>query len=373
MSLQLLSDLEAEDSAAETFNAVLQGIREAKESIEIHMFVWRNDDIGNEVGRAVFDAAERGVKVKIIKDLGAFMFERIEMNRKSFFNKAISKKQAFIYKLLAPTFPNTYCEDDYDDELGKQIIAHPLVTMEWVNHTHTKYYIFDEEVMLTGSINLEDRHRGYYDYMIRIEGREAVERLRQRQALSVPFDASRSLDFLLNAIEEPSKTFEIKDEFLRLMGEARESIVIEMAYIGDPDISDKLVEVAKRGVKIDMLFSREANIGNDINYHAMYDLCRRAPIQAYLTPKMIHSKLMMVDDETVIMGSANFSVFSMQKAEELNVVMHSQPEIIASIHKTLAHRMAASEKVEDVDTFSHYNHFIATLQQLHQKLNSWFN
>ena len=372
-TIQLLSDPQAEDGAQATFHAVLQGIREARESIEIHMFVWRNDDIGNEVGRAVLDAAERGVKVTIIKDLGAFMYERIEMNRKSFFNKPISSKQAFIYKMVAPTFPDTYVEDDYDDELGWKIIDHPLVTMKWVNHTHTKYYIFDEEVMFTGSINIEDRHRGYFDYMIRIEGKEAVERLRQRQSLSVSHDSERSVDFVLNVIEESKETFEIKEEFIRLMDAAKKSLIIEMAYIGDPDISDKIVEAAERGVEVTMLFSREANIGNDINYKAMYELCKRAPIRAYLTPKMIHSKLMLVDGEIVMMGSANFSVFSMQKAEELNVVIRNHPELVEAFRQTLAAREAASEKVEDVETFSHYNHFIAGLQQLHQKLNSWFN
>ena len=65
--VSLLSDPQAEDGAQGTFHAVLQGIREARESIEIFMYVWRNDAIGNEVGRAVLDAAERGVKVKIIK------------------------------------------------------------------------------------------------------------------------------------------------------------------------------------------------------------------------------------------------------------------------------------------------------------------
>lgn len=373
MSLSLLGSPSAEDGAQATFHAVLQGIREAQQSIEIHMFVWRNDDIGNEVGRAVLEAAERGVKVTIIKDLGAFMFERIEMNRKSFFNKSISTKQALIYKMIAPIFPDTYCEDDYDDELGLQIIDHPLVTMKWVNHTHTKYYIFDEEIMLTGSINIEDRHRGYFDYMIRIEGKRMIERLRLRQSLKVPHDPERSLDFVINVIEGPKPTFEIKKEFIRLMDGAKKSLIIEMAYIGDTDISDKIIETTKRGVEVTMLFSREANIGNDINYKAMHKLCKQAPIKAYLTPKMIHSKLMMIDEEIVVMGSANFSVFSMQKAEELNVVIRNHCDLVNRFRKTLEARVAASEKVENSKAFTHYNHFIAGLQQLHQKLNSWFN
>lgn len=369
----LLSDPTGRDGAEPTFRAVLDHIASARHTIEIHMFVWRNDVIGNQVGQTVLDAAERGVKIRIIKDLGAFMYERIEMNRKSFFNKPVSAKQDLIYRLLRPTFPDTYCEDDRTDELGWRIIRHPNVTIEWVNHTHTKYYIFDEEVMLTGSINIEDRHRGYYDYMIRIEGREAIGRFRKRQVLTVDPDPSLPLDFVLNVLRGGVKRFEIKRRFLGLMDQARSSIHIEMAYIGDPDISARLVEVARRGVEVVMLFSREANIGNDINYRSMHRLFLRAPITVYLTPRMIHSKLMMVDGDTVIMGSANFSVFSMQKAEELDVVIHSQPELLAAFRSTLERRMAESERVASADAFAGYNRRVASLQQLHQMLNSLFN
>lgn len=246
----LLSDIGSEDGAELTFRTVLERIRGAQRSVEIQMFVWRNDMIGNEVGRAVLEAAERGVAVKIIKDLGAFMYERIEMNRKSFFNKPIPLKQRLIYRLIQPTFPDTFCEDAFTDDLGWKIIHHPMVTIEWVNHTHTKYYIFDDEVMLTGSINIEDRHRGYLDYMIQIEGREQIERFRNRQALAVDLDPGRPLDFVVNVLRGRERRFEIKGEFLRLIDGAQQSLFIEMAYIGDPEVSAKIAEVARRGVEV---------------------------------------------------------------------------------------------------------------------------
>ncbi len=373
MSVTLLSDPKSPDGAAMTFDAIVRHIRAATESIEIHMFVWRNDEIGNLIGHDVLAAATRGVKVRIIKDLGAFMYERIEMNRKSFFNKAISKKQQLIYKAITPTFPDTYHEDDHTDELGNQIINHPKVTVDWVNHTHTKYYIFDERVMITGSINIEDRHRGYFDYMIEINNPELIERFRQRQKLESPYDPNRSVDFVLNDISSDHHTFEIKSEMIRLMDSAQKSLFIEMAYIGDPDISDAITAAAKRGVEITMLFSREANIGNDINYKAMHGLYRKTPMRAYLTPKMIHSKLMMIDNDTVIMGSANFSIFSMQKAEELDVIIHSDQAFLTALKATIDQRISESEQVTDLSTFASYNKPVASLQQLHQKLNSLFN
>jgi|GEM_PF-2513867 phosphatidylserine/phosphatidylglycerophosphate/cardiolipin synthase-like enzyme len=82
--IRSLSDLSNSDGAAMTFDRVIRLIQNASESIVIHMFVWRNDEIGNQIGREILAAADRGVKIHIKKDVGAFMYERIEMNRKSF-------------------------------------------------------------------------------------------------------------------------------------------------------------------------------------------------------------------------------------------------------------------------------------------------
>jgi len=153
--IRLLSDLSDTDGAAMTFDLVLKRIREATQSIDIHMFVWRNDDIGNQIGREVLAAASRGVKIHIHKDVGAFMYERIEMNRKSFFNIPISASKRLMYKLRAQTFSDTFVEDQYNDSVGQQVMAHKNITLDWVDHTHTKYYIFDQQVMITGSINLK--------------------------------------------------------------------------------------------------------------------------------------------------------------------------------------------------------------------------
>ena len=90
------------------------------------------------------------------------------MNRKSFFNCPLPRMTRWKYNVFGLTFPDTYVEDDFGFELGEAVRNHPNVEIEWVNHTHTKYYVFDERVMTTGSINIEDRHRGYQDYMFEI-------------------------------------------------------------------------------------------------------------------------------------------------------------------------------------------------------------
>ena len=84
---------------------------------------------------------------------------------------------------------------------------------------------------------------------------------------------------------------------------------------------------------------------------------------------MIHSKLLLVDGEMVILGSANTSVFSMQRADEMDVVVKDHPEFIDAVKKTIDQRVSQCHKVESLDELNHYNKVIASLQQLHQLLH----
>ncbi len=198
---------------------------------------------------------------------------------------------------------------------------------------------------------------------------ESIERFNRRNSGTVDFDADRSLDFLLNRKIDSKKQFEIKPALLDLISGAKRSLYIEMAYIGDPDVSRKIVEASQRGIWVTMLFSKAANIGNDINYRSLLRICRQANIEVYLSEKMIHSKLLLVDDELVILGSANTSVFSMQRADEMDVVVKDHPEFIDAVKKTIDHRVSQGHKVESLADLNHYNKVIASLQQLHQLLH----
>jgi cardiolipin synthase len=367
-SLTLLSDPLSPDGADMTFKRVIQRIGEAGKTIEIYMFVWRNDAIGNEIGRAVLEAADRGVRIRIKKDRGAIMYERIEMNRKSFFHTELPPLTKAKFAVFQPTFPTTFVKDDFDRTVGNQVRDHENVTLDWVSHTHTKYYLFDEEVMITGSINIEDRHRMYHDYMVEITGPSLIRRFRQRDGEGISYDRERPIEFLLNHRNASPPKFEIKRQLMHSIAEAKETIYVEMAYIGDPEISAALIAAAGRGVKVTILFSRKANIGNDINYRSLHEICRNADVAVHLSDKMLHSKLMLFDGETVVLGSANISVFSMQKADELDILVHRSPDFLDAVKATINRRLGDGERFDFRKPLPRYNRVIASLQQLHQRL-----
>jgi len=368
-ALTLLCDPQGDDGAGAVYRRVIQRLDEAEETIEIHMFVWRNDAISNEIGEAVLRAAERGVKIRIRKDRGAIMYERIEMNRRSFFDSKLTMGARLKLAAIRPTFPDTRVRDDRNASLGEAIRNHPNVTFHWGDHTHTKYYIFDERVMILGSVNIEDRHLEYHDYMVEIACRETIRRFRRRDRGEASFDSGRDLDFLLNHRAETPPRFEIKKQILRSIAEAQHAIYVEMAYIGDPEVSLRLIGATRHGVRVKILFSRAANVGNDINYRVLKKLYEAADIEVCLSDRMLHSKLMLFDWKVAILGSANLSVFSMEKADELDIIVRDRPEFMKALNAEVRRRLDASERIESVKPLRNYSSFLASLQQLHQKLS----
>ena len=369
-SAKLLHKPSEEDGAGQTFETVLELIGSARKTIAIHMYVWRSDAIGNRIGEALLKAAERGVQISIIKDLSAMMYERIEMNRKSYLPREPGKKTKLWWSVIRPTFPDTFVEDEFENGAGHNLIAHPKVNLTWTEnaHTHTKYYLFDDHDLVTGSINIEERHRGYFDYMVHLVADNLGEHFRARESGERDPDPEREMEFFFNQTMHGQKRFEIKPMLLKMLNAAKEEIYIEVAYIGDPEVNDAIIAAAKREVDVNLMLSEKANIGNDNNYRAAQALLKSAPVKIFLTPRMIHSKMIASDRKTVFSGSANTSIFSMRKSAELNLLIRD-PGLVADFLTVADARKASSNRVQSPDDLNAFNRPLALLQELHQKLN----
>jgi phosphatidylserine/phosphatidylglycerophosphate/cardiolipin synthase-like enzyme len=133
-------------------------------------------------------------------------------------------------------------------------------------------------------------------------------------------------------------------------------------------VSLRLLGAARQGVRVKILFSRKANVGNDINYRALKQLYQNADIEVFLSDRMLHSKLMLFDWKTAILGSANISVFSMQTADELDIIVRDRPDFMKPRNAEVRRRLKNSRKIESVAPLKNYSSLLASLQQLHQKL-----
>lgn len=333
-------------------------------SIVVNMFIWRDDPAGNRIGQALLGAADRGVEITITKDKLGAIFELGEENRQSFFHKDYDFTTAVKQRVI-----NAYSSKpdlmswtiQQPNDLVERLRNHENVKIfdHIVRNDHSKFTIIDGEYLFVGGMNFEERiisrdanGRIWKDYLLECRGKQHVMRLKER--LSGGAREISDLEFVLND-HSGEHRFEIKPCVLNLLNCAKETCRIEMAYFGDADVTAGLIDAAKRGIEVEIVVPAWANIQNERNLKTMYDIyCRtngRASI--YLSPDMLHSKMMDIDGRSILIGSANFNRRALNQFAELNVLISGDSRCARDIRNVYSERRDASKKVTDPEDLNY--------------------
>jgi cardiolipin synthase len=268
-------------------------------------------------------------------------YEYYEGSRQSFFHKELDLAARLQTWFLMACYGGWGSFSQRHSALAAALIAHPNVTVihEEKRFDHAKVYVFDDETMILGGMGIGDDFRlANVDFMVEIEGREAVARFGERDAGRARFDPRRRLDFLLHSFRDEAEAEAVAlagaeaeagvagslvEHRVAMIGGARERLTIAMAYMGDRRITDALCDAVSRGVSLTLLTSQRANVIADLNLRTCDELLRRtgAPphLRIVLSPRMVHGKAIVVDGARVDLGSANFTTLSHGAYEEVNV------------------------------------------------------
>ncbi|MGM0472375.1 MAG: phospholipase D-like domain-containing protein [Bacillota bacterium] len=311
---------------------LIEQIQSAEKSIYICMYIWRDDQIGNLVAEELLKAANRGVEIKIIKDKVGAVFEKIEQQKQSFFHKDLDvtlKPKEWLLSLLYYR-NNNRPKKQSRNELLNHMLEHDKITIQsnQERNDHSKFYIFDEEVLILGGINIGDKDNDEYaDYMIKFVDANLVTHFQNRLRGAKESSSYQNVEFYLNNREK--NIFEIKPKVLTLLRKAKYRVDIEMAYFGDPDITAEIIAAAKRGVNVTIITSQEANVQQALNQYTLRRIiaATNSQVKVYLSKRMIHSKFICVDRNKLFLGSANFHKLGMSKLSELNVLVEGDESI----------------------------------------------
>jgi cardiolipin synthase A/B len=310
------------------FPAMLAAIRGARRTINFETFIYWSGEIGREVAGALAERARAGVAVHVVLDwVGA---GRID-------DKTVRMME----------------------ESGVQVLRyHPL---RWYNlgrlnnRTHRKLLIVDGRIGFTGGVGIADQWRGdagdpehWRDSHFRVEG---------------PVVAQMQAAFMDNWIETKAEVLHGEDYFpalqavgpqcaqvfqssseggsesVRLMylmsiAAAARSIRLSNAYFVPDDLAVKLLcEAGRRGVKVEIVVP-----GRFIDFKIVRRASRarwgpllEAGIAIYeFQPTMYHTKVMIVDDLWVSVGSTNFDSRSFRLNDEANLNV-LDPELAAEL------------------------------------------
>lgn len=319
-------------SGDRAFQAILERIRSAEKSVDIRAFLWRDDEAGNLLGEAVLAAAERGAKVAIHKDRIAAVYEYSGGNKQSFFHKRVDPIRGIQAWVLGAVIRAPGSFKQKPNLLADKILAHPNIVVEHQRKRfdHSKVYIIDDRWLALGSMGVGDNHRHeWIDVMVEAEGQAHVQRLRDRMSGHDEFDPSRGLDFLVHSREAHRKnSCPMISHRLALIDGAQTSLTVEMAYLGDRRFTAALARAVQRNVLVTLVTADEADVLGATN-RATCDMLRRltgAPenLKIVLLPRMVHSKVVVIDHRYADVGSANFTPLSHGVYDEINLYADSE-------------------------------------------------
>lgn len=371
--MRLYDDFALLVDGKEAFPEILRCIAQAKKSIYINMFIWRDDEIGNAIAQAVLEAAQRGVKVEISADRYGVVLEKSEECKKSFFHKhqtLAEKVKTATLELLYPMEGAPCRAKDEESELYRAMMSHPNIRVECdtFKADHSKFYIIDEEILILGGINIEDKENGadmqgrvYQDYMAKLQGAQYVAAFREKMVHFA--DKGCGYSFGINC-KRPRRCFEMERRYLELIDEAQEELVITMAYFSPlPRFMQAITDAYRRGVQVTVLIPERANYQNDTNRKTVRRLLRATDngITVLLSPKMVHTKL-VANEKTVSFGSTNITKKAFAQLTELNLfVQRNGEQFPTALMESVAKNQQLARRVEDWRKIR-YNRLLAWLE-----------
>jgi cardiolipin synthase len=304
------------------FPAMLSAVRAAEKTICLETYIYWSGDIGRQFADVLAEKAKAGVKVHVIIDwIGS---RRIDSS---------------LLRLM--------------EDAGVEVERYnPLV---WyaptrLNHRdHRKLLIVDGKVGFTGGAGLADIWKGnaanpreWRDSMFKLEG-PAVAQMQAAFMDNWTKTTARVLDGddyfpeLRPAGRQFAQVFKSSPrdgtEDVRLMNllsiaAARKSIRLSAAYyVPDALTTQEFLEAVARGVKVEIIVPG-AETDSAIVKHASrgkWGPLLKAGVKIYeYEPTMYHTKVMIIDDVWVSVGSANFGNRSFRLNDEANLNVFSQ-------------------------------------------------
>lgn len=307
----------------ETFDSIINALKEAKSSIHLEYYIFENDNIGKKISKILMDKAREGVEVRFIyDDVGSWGL------RNSFIRRM--KKAGVETGCFMP-------------------VVFPWLTSKVNYRNHRKIIVVDGKVGFTGGINIADRYmraekKGIWrDTHLKLEG-DSVLMLQAIFATDWYFISGRKrLDDLKKYFPKTSITDEtpiqiassgpdsdwasIMQAFFAAITRAQKHIYISSPYfLPNQAILTALKVAALSGIDVKVMIPSRSD--SKIVYWATRSYISElieAGIKVYLYCKGFnHSKVITIDSIFSSVGTANMDIRSFEDNFEVSAIMYDR-------------------------------------------------
>lgn len=323
-------------SGQEKFDDMFQAIRQARSSVHLEYFNFRNDSIASLLFRLLAQKAKEGVEVRALFD----GFGNDSNNR--------PLKRKHLKQMRS---------------VGIEIYEFDPVNFPWVNHVfhrdHRKIVVIDGKIAYTGGMNVADYYINgtevvgeWRDMHCRIEGNEVNtlqkiflsmwNKVTGQNVYGAKYyrgyhgadyitglkpdtccTAGKKMVGIIN--REPRVTNKIIRKFYTdAINEAKDSIKLVNPYLTlNNTLKRALRNAVKRGVKVEIMVSAHSDIPltPDCVFYNVHNLMQHG-VDVWIYKKGFHhTKIIMVDGRFCTVGSANLNARSLNFDYEENAVI----------------------------------------------------
>lgn len=318
--------VEVFNSGRDLFKVMFSDLRHARNYINVQFYIISNDPLGRELCDILVERARSGVKVRVIYDyIGSYGKRPHEL---------------FSYLKQNGVEVHSFFRIQFPDKISR---------LNWRNHR--KVVIIDGHTGYIGGINVAMRYVDggefnlWRDLMVRVNG-PVVGGLQNGYAIDWNFmghplltdpvgpggrPRSNAVGDVAAQIVASGPTYRWPATglmFFKAISGAKSRVWIQTPYFlpGD-DLLKALQCAAMSGVDVRVMVP--AHSDSMVLTHASNSFvteCLMAGIKIYFfKPGMLHSKLLIVDDDFSTLGSTNFDYRSFEHNFEENIVMYSRP------------------------------------------------
>ena len=365
--------LELHMNGSTAMKRIEEAIREAKATVSIEMYLWRNDRLGRQLAALLAERARAGIQVRIVYDAYGCL------------------GQEAVFRPLI--------------EAGARVAAFgPLrrwIGWLWpgVPRDHRKLVIVDNRVAFVGSRNFGEEYserwsgeRAFRDLTVRIEGPGARECLRLFLRTWLRYGPDESDDDLAPLVStapagdvgtagvavigrnrglKGRRT--MRDALVALLHVARREVFFAHAYFfPDHRTLRALRNAAERGVRVSVLLPAvsDVRIAREAG-RSFYGRLLRSGIEVRERQgRMLHAKAGIVDEEIVVAGSANLDTLSLLKNVEMSVLLHD-PAAARQLREALAEDVHESHRVTRTE-WNRRGRLRRTFERFAAWLRAWY-
>ena len=320
------NDIQIFTTGQEKFDALKRDIENAHKFIHVQYFIIENDHVGGELVDLLIQKAHEGVKVRVLYDyVGSFYVS----------SRALKKMRAAgieVHPFLELTLANV------------------AFRINWRNHR--KIVIIDGEVGYVGGMNIADRYvigdknweTPWRDTHLRVTG-DSVAALQSSFAIDWNFTTRRLLTEETGRASQPvtspaehqvvqmmrsgptSRWNNISFVFFKAITLAKRCVYIQTPYFLPSDALLKALQsAALSGVDVRLMIPRRPDsLMLRLATGSYIKECMLTGIKVYFyEPTVLHSKVVIVDDEFVTTGSTNFDFRSFEHNFEFNIIIYGK-------------------------------------------------